>query len=209
MVLGNSEFCSTIVNNNLRVTNWNRKKGCKCQHKNVVDWCGCSPNVFRHGDTARLASTQSKPFFFARKFEHTVDSDIIDFVEQSLLLNGLPLLEDSAYIESIFSLKHENTSTLSTSKFNFYQRHGQHLKHFLAEKCQFSQSIDRVDLIFQESNIYLKNNRFFGTLLKYSAIENKTAVTNFEFIMKRSADDVLVVPTALKPKLKAIQVRLG
>ena len=42
--LRNSKFCSTYVNNNLHLTNWKRNIGCKCQHKNVVDWCGCSPN---------------------------------------------------------------------------------------------------------------------------------------------------------------------
>ena len=42
--LRNSRYCSTYVNNNLHLTNWKRNLGCKCQHKAVVDWCGCSPN---------------------------------------------------------------------------------------------------------------------------------------------------------------------
>nr|CAI5851663.1 unnamed protein product [Callosobruchus analis] len=45
--LRNSQFCDTYVDNNLHVTNWKRKLGCKCQYKHVVDWCGCSPNDFR------------------------------------------------------------------------------------------------------------------------------------------------------------------
>ena len=28
------------------MTNWNRARGCKCQYKHIVDWCGCSPNDF-------------------------------------------------------------------------------------------------------------------------------------------------------------------
>lgn len=48
--LRNSHFCHTYIDNNLHVTNWKRKLGCKCQYKHVVDWCGCSPNDFRPED---------------------------------------------------------------------------------------------------------------------------------------------------------------
>lgn len=40
ILLRNSEFCHTFIDNNLHVTNWKRKLGCKCQYKNIVDWCG-------------------------------------------------------------------------------------------------------------------------------------------------------------------------
>lgn len=53
-VLGNSHMCDTLVDNNLRVTNWNRKLGCKCQYKHIVDWCGCSPNDFKPADLIRI-----------------------------------------------------------------------------------------------------------------------------------------------------------
>lgn len=53
-VLENSHACETLVDNNLRVTNWNRKLGCKCQYKHIVDWCGCSPNDFKPQDFLRL-----------------------------------------------------------------------------------------------------------------------------------------------------------
>lgn len=53
-VLRNSVMCDTFVDNNLHVTNWNRKLGCKCQYKNIVDWCGCSPNDFRLIDLEKL-----------------------------------------------------------------------------------------------------------------------------------------------------------
>lgn len=43
-----------MVDNNLRITNWNRKLGCKCQYKHIVDWCGCSPNDFKPQDFLRL-----------------------------------------------------------------------------------------------------------------------------------------------------------
>ena len=47
-------MCDTLVDNNLRVTNWNRKLGCKCQYKHIVDWCGCSPNDFKPQDLIRI-----------------------------------------------------------------------------------------------------------------------------------------------------------
>lgn len=49
-VLSNSIYCDTYIKNNLRLVHWNRERGCKCQHKNVVDWCGCSPIVYRSSD---------------------------------------------------------------------------------------------------------------------------------------------------------------
>lgn len=53
-LLLNSKFCDTMVDNNLHLINWRRKQGCKCQHKNQVDWCGCSPNVFKIEDLERI-----------------------------------------------------------------------------------------------------------------------------------------------------------
>ena len=47
-------MCDSLVDNNLRVTNWNRKLGCKCQYKHIVDWCGCSPNDFKPADLIRI-----------------------------------------------------------------------------------------------------------------------------------------------------------
>lgn len=68
-VLENSPYCDTMVDNNLRITNWNRKLGCKCQYKHIVDWCGCSPNDFKPADFHRFQVTE--PGFSlirARKF---------------------------------------------------------------------------------------------------------------------------------------------
>ena len=42
----NGPMCETYIKTNLRITNWNRKLGCRCQYKDVVDWCGCSPNDY-------------------------------------------------------------------------------------------------------------------------------------------------------------------
>lgn len=75
--LRNSKFCNSYVDNNLHVTNWKRKLGCKCQYKQVVDWCGCSPNDFRPEDWARIQNTQSRQLFFARKFEPVINQAVV------------------------------------------------------------------------------------------------------------------------------------
>jgi protein xylosyltransferase len=45
IALRNSEFCSSYVNHHIHAINWKQKCfGCNWQHKDVADWCGCSPN---------------------------------------------------------------------------------------------------------------------------------------------------------------------
>lgn len=81
----NSYFCNTYVDNNLHVTNWKRRLGCKCQYKHVVDWCGCSPNDFKPDDWPRLLATEAKQVFFARKFEPVINQAVILKLESWLL----------------------------------------------------------------------------------------------------------------------------
>lgn len=69
------------MDSNLRLTNWKRKQGCKCQYKHIVDWCGCSPNVFKPDDWPRLLNTELKPYYFARKFEPVISQEMINKLE--------------------------------------------------------------------------------------------------------------------------------
>ncbi|XP_064113215.1 xylosyltransferase oxt-like [Macrobrachium nipponense] len=80
-VLRNSKFCQTFTDNNLHVTNWKRKLGCKCQYKHIVDWCGCSPNDFTTGDWPKLEASASRNLFFARKFEAVINQAVINQVD--------------------------------------------------------------------------------------------------------------------------------
>ncbi|XP_026180581.1 xylosyltransferase 2 isoform X1 [Mastacembelus armatus] len=101
-VLGNSRMCDTLVDNNLRVTNWNRKLGCKCQYKHIVDWCGCSPNDFKPQDLIRIQQL-TRPTFFARKFESTVNQEAIDILDTHLYGQYAPgTVAIKAYWESLF-----------------------------------------------------------------------------------------------------------
>lgn len=51
-----------------------------------MDWCGCSPSVFRSDDAPRLrrATLQAKMQYLGRKFEAILDQDIIMRVESGL-----------------------------------------------------------------------------------------------------------------------------
>lgn len=83
--LRNSKFCNAYVDNNLHVTNWKRRLGCKCQYKHVVDWCGCSPNDFKPDDWPRLQATEAKQLYFARKFEPIVNQAVILQLEEWII----------------------------------------------------------------------------------------------------------------------------
>lgn len=80
----NSLFCDTYIDNNLHLTNWKRKLGCKCQYRHICDWCGCSPNDFKPDDWSRLEATEQKQLFFARKFEPVVNQLVILQLEEWL-----------------------------------------------------------------------------------------------------------------------------
>ncbi|XP_041943359.1 xylosyltransferase 1 [Alosa sapidissima] len=101
-VLENSPHCESMVDNNLRITNWNRKLGCKCQYKHIVDWCGCSPNDFKPSDLPRFQQT-TRPTFFARKFEASVNQEIVNQLD-AFLFGGFPQGTPGlrAYWENIF-----------------------------------------------------------------------------------------------------------
>lgn len=75
-VLVNSKYCSTAVDNNLRVTNWRRARGCKCQYKHIVDWCGCSPNDFTLLDWPKIQVVFAMLFTFIFPALKMLDSDL-------------------------------------------------------------------------------------------------------------------------------------
>ena len=83
--LRNSHFCSSYVNNNLRITNWKRALGCKCQHKSEVDWCGCSPMVFRMDDWEKIRKSKPRQVFFARKFDAKISQTVINEIDQWII----------------------------------------------------------------------------------------------------------------------------
>ncbi|XP_055990709.1 xylosyltransferase 1 [Sorex fumeus] len=118
-VLENSPHCGTMVDNNLRVTNWNRKLGCRCQYKHIVDWCGCSPNDFKPPDFHRFQQT-ARPTFFARKFEAVVNQEIIGQLDYYLYGNypaGTPGLR--SYWENVYE-EQDGVHSLSDVALTLY-----------------------------------------------------------------------------------------
>ncbi|XP_033827797.1 xylosyltransferase 1 [Periophthalmus magnuspinnatus] len=118
-VLENSVYCESMVDNNLRITNWNRKLGCKCQYKHIVDWCGCSPNDFKPADFHRFQQTV-RPTFFARKFEASVNQEIVNQLDSYLfgpLPHGTPAL--NSYWENIYD-EPDGVATLSDTQLTYY-----------------------------------------------------------------------------------------
>ncbi|XP_024920361.1 xylosyltransferase 1-like isoform X2 [Cynoglossus semilaevis] len=119
-VLENSALCETMVDNNLRLTNWNRKLGCKCQYKHIVDWCGCSPNDFKPSDLPRFQQV-SRPTFFARKFEASVSQEIVNQLDSFLFgayAADTPGLK--AYWENIYAQETDGLAGISNSALSHY-----------------------------------------------------------------------------------------
>ncbi|KAJ8684173.1 hypothetical protein QAD02_019965 [Eretmocerus hayati] len=165
-VLRNSRFCDTYIDNNLHVTNWKRKLGCKCQYKAVVDWCGCSPNDFKVEDLSRIKNAAEKNLFFARKFEPIIDQRIIDAVENWLypeMANSSNALMNirgqDSYWQSLYHHKDSSPSvddallTVSDSLARLaYRRFGE---LDISKKAQLL-----------EATSYFRENRFTGILVR-------------------------------------------
>jgi protein xylosyltransferase len=100
------------------MTNWNRARGCKCQYKHIVDWCGCSPNDFMVSDLERLKTP--RPIFFARKFEEFVMQEAVNRMDNQIYgpyPEGTPSL--NSYWENIWNKNDKKSSGESKVKTNF------------------------------------------------------------------------------------------
>eukprot|EP00057_Strongylocentrotus_purpuratus_P010678 XP_011665152.1 PREDICTED: xylosyltransferase 1 [Strongylocentrotus purpuratus] len=117
-VIQNSRMCDSLVDNNLRVTNWKRKLGCQCQYKHIVDWCGCSPNDFKPADFYKIKT--ARPAYFARKFEPVINQEVINQLETWLYGNypvGTPGIE--YYWQNSFH-EQDTTTVASDAERTFY-----------------------------------------------------------------------------------------
>ncbi|XP_076384790.1 xylosyltransferase oxt [Megalopta genalis] len=170
-VLRNSRFCNTYIDNNLHVTNWKRKLGCKCQYKAVVDWCGCSPNDFKLEDFSRIRNTIDRNLFFARKFESIIDQRIIDRVEEwlypektneTVIAKGYDAYWQSLYHAADLSpLTDDAQLTISNS-----------LARLVFKKLKIN--YDEIHLL--ETTAYFKQNQYVGILIHAEAIMKQSLV---------------------------------
>ncbi|XP_015587358.1 xylosyltransferase oxt [Cephus cinctus] len=160
-VLRNSRFCDTYVDNNLHVTNWKRKLGCKCQYRAVVDWCGCSPNDFKLEDFSRIRNTAERNLFFARKFEPVIDQRIIDRVEEWLYPSKSNVTTRSKgydmYWQSLYH--HGDLSPVADDALLT-------ISSSLARLAFRKIKVDPRKINLLETTAYFKQNHFAGVLIR-------------------------------------------
>lgn len=177
-VLRNSRFCNTYVDNNLHVTNWKRKLGCKCQYKAVVDWCGCSPNDFKLEDFGRIRNTIDRNLFFARKFESIIDQRIINRVEEWLYperANKSVLAEGyDAYWQSLY-----HRADLSPSPDDALLT----VSHSLARLAFRKSMLSYKDINIIETTAYFRENQFAGILILAESIVQQEQVERIEALV--------------------------
>ncbi|CAD5222825.1 unnamed protein product [Bursaphelenchus okinawaensis] len=82
----NTHFCDKVMYKNLRLTNWKRDQGCRCEGlRHVVDWCGCSPIAIQtEDDKLNVDRLTNNTNYFARKFDWMVDPVTIADAEKNV-----------------------------------------------------------------------------------------------------------------------------
>uniref|UniRef100_A0A3Q3XP95 Xylosyltransferase 1 n=1 Tax=Mola mola TaxID=94237 RepID=A0A3Q3XP95_MOLML len=202
-VLENSIHCETMVDNNLRLTNWNRKLGCKCQYKHIVDWCGCSPNDFKPSDLPRFQQA-SRPTFFARKFEASVSQEIINQLDSYLFGTyppGIPSLQ--AYWENIYEQDTDGLASLSDSLLSHYHvfaRMG--LTRAASSLQEPGYQIHPVSV-----HLYFLSDQFQGYLVRHAATNRaSTQLESLETWVTARDHFTLATPPQPTNRLQHIQV---
>lgn len=162
--LRNSQFCDTYVDNNLHMTNWKRRMGCKCQYKHVVDWCGCSPNDFKPEDWQRLQATEMKQLFFARKFEPIVNQAIILKLEEWIFgPYSSEYINLHKYWQSVYHAD-DTSPTIDTALLA--------VSKSLARTNTMNQlNFDQL-LTIHEVNTYMDHDVYKGFLVRYEIMDN-------------------------------------
>ncbi|XP_077526225.1 xylosyltransferase oxt isoform X1 [Haemaphysalis longicornis] len=168
-VLQNSLFCRTVADQNLRLVNWKRRQGCQCQHRHVVDWCGCSPNVFRPDDWPRIQATRDRPVFFARKFESVVSRRVLDqvdlWVSESRPYTSVgPAVPPTGYWQSEYDS--DDGAAAGDDKLTAYESLARLADRHLGSTCALPRNrtlcVDAVQL-------YFFGDQFQGLLVSYEA----------------------------------------
>ncbi|RUS75202.1 hypothetical protein EGW08_017039, partial [Elysia chlorotica] len=171
MVLQNSKFCGRSTDNNLHLTNWRRKQGCKCQYKHVVDWCGCSPNDLKITDIEKLISFDKKPMFFARKFEAIVDQAVINMVDKTLhgfLYGAMPA--QTSYWQNVYHHLDKSTK-VSDSALTLYTSAVRRSLAFISQTSSdcFTERGPLTPVKLLEASVYNEADHFHGILTLFHA----------------------------------------
>ncbi|XP_067645033.1 xylosyltransferase oxt [Eurosta solidaginis] len=188
-VLRNSRFCNSYIDNNLHVTNWKRKLGCKCQYKHVVDWCGCSPNDFKPEDWPRLQGTENKMLFFARKFEPIINQAVLLQLEEWLYgAHNKEMLNLQSYWQSFYNAADPHT----TSADDVIQTIGNSLIRIIGRHVQLQPG--QLD----ELTHYLYKDEYKGFLMRYRMLDT---VQNHTYAFETRIRPAVYVKYAKNSKL--------
>lgn len=199
--LRNSVFCNTYVDNNLHVTNWKRKFGCKCQYKHVVDWCGCSPNDFRTDDWSRIQNTQDRQLFFARKFEPVINQEIITRVEDLIGFkdhNDINNLE--SYWQSIYNIKDLTASTDDVILTHANSIVRQNIKVLMSENCHVEPGQITEISTYNEADVYK------GNLILHDVLINNESKFTLETWYKPLSNLAINKENTLSNEIKIFRV---
>uniref|UniRef100_A0A3Q2ZPK2 Xylosyltransferase 1 n=1 Tax=Kryptolebias marmoratus TaxID=37003 RepID=A0A3Q2ZPK2_KRYMA len=210
-VLENSVLCETMVDNNLRLTNWNRKLGCKCQYKHIVDWCGCSPNDFKPSDLPRFQQA-SRPTFFARKFEASVSQEIIGQLDAFLFgpfPSGTPGLQ--AYWENVYEQETDGLSSLSDSRLSHYHAFGRMGVSRAAASLQGRPNANSCRFVATSHpvsvHLYFLSDQFQGYLVRLMATNRASAqLESLETWVTPKDHFTLASPPISNNRLQHIQI---
>lgn len=183
-VLHNSQFCHKVIDNNLHMTNWKRKSGCRCQHKHIVDWCGCSPNDYSLSDWSIILSSSNKAVYFARKFEPVVSLSIINKLEswilnQNFTLRSITTPSFNFYWENVFDFKYDQIERAELVFYTGLQlislNHVNHLCHLQNQQNYYSNYdsdemyLDLLEFTALDSvHFYFSNDTFSGLLIGFN-----------------------------------------
>ncbi|XP_075558234.1 xylosyltransferase oxt isoform X3 [Dermacentor variabilis] len=168
--LQNSIFCGTVADQNLRLVNWKRRQGCQCQHRHVVDWCGCSPNVFRTDDWLRIQATRDRPVFFARKFESSVSRKVLDQVDMWIVesrphhSSAGPAVPPTGYWQSEYDRGDDVAA--DDDKLTVYVSLAKLADRHLGSLCAISRNrtLPSIDAV----HLYFFGDQFQGLLVSYT-----------------------------------------
>lgn len=212
----NSKYCSSYADNNLRMTLWRRSQGCLCQHRHVVDWCGCSPMVFRTADWTHLTSVMGKSIvFFARKFEASIDQSILNRLEENITKISPNYPGWNSYWESAFHIA-DVTPKSSTAILFIAKSFSRHAISLLlqnnADKCPRLRPSGIISI-----TSYFRHDHYQGDLVHFEVDESDV---KFETLVKplskftHSVDSPRILSTLqvgsdYDPKEQVLRNRLG
>lgn len=197
-VLRNSKYCNSYVDNNLHVTNWKRRLGCRCQYKHVVDWCGCSPNDFKIEDWPRLLATETKQLFFARKFEPIVNQAIILRLEEWIIgpyPSHYPNL--NSYWQNVFSSS-EKMSNIDEAFITV-------ASSLACQKLNLNYTMKSIE----ELHTYMEFDQYKGFLIRYkiaNAIDRTNETIQLELWARPHQFGKVSRTLALGKRIKNIEV---